>query len=106
MSLYPLSAHSASDSASLSALHLSLINFNQSRANHLKRPAYEDFSPTIPTSFGIITMKLLSTLIKSAPFAAIGFADAKFTRGSLYKTKEHADRHLDSKVLSSQCPDK
>jgi len=45
-------------------------------------------------------MKIISILVASAAAAAIGFADAKFTRGSLYKTKEHADRHLDSTELS------
>jgi len=46
-------------------------------------------------------MKIISILVASAAAAAIGFADAKFTRGSFYKTKEHADRHhLDSTELS------
>eukprot|EP00578_Thalassiosira_sp_NH16_P027573 CAMPEP_0181098632 /NCGR_PEP_ID=MMETSP1071-20121207/12230_1 /TAXON_ID=35127 /ORGANISM="Thalassiosira sp., Strain NH16" /LENGTH=238 /DNA_ID=CAMNT_0023181241 /DNA_START=48 /DNA_END=764 /DNA_ORIENTATION=- len=42
----------------------------------------------------------MKIIVASAAAAAIGFADAKFTRGSLYKTKEHADRHLDSTELS------
>jgi len=43
-------------------------------------------------------MKIISILVASAAAAAIGFADAKFTRGSLYKTKEHADRHLSTEL--------
>ena len=49
-------------------------------------------------------MKIISILVASAAAAAIGFADAKFTRGSLYKTKEHADRHLDSTSTELSMP--
>ena len=45
----------------------------------------------------------ISALIKLASAAAaatVGFADAKFTRGSLSKTEEGAKRHIDSTELS------
>ncbi len=42
----------------------------------------------------------ISTLVASAAAATVGFADAKFTRGSLSKTEEHAKHHLDSTELS------
>eukprot|EP00578_Thalassiosira_sp_NH16_P025482 CAMPEP_0181099892 /NCGR_PEP_ID=MMETSP1071-20121207/12900_1 /TAXON_ID=35127 /ORGANISM="Thalassiosira sp., Strain NH16" /LENGTH=210 /DNA_ID=CAMNT_0023182581 /DNA_START=93 /DNA_END=726 /DNA_ORIENTATION=+ len=50
-------------------------------------------------------MKLLSTLIKCAPFATISFADGKrFTGRSSYRTEEHTERHLDGTELSMPGP--
>lgn len=42
----------------------------------------------------------ISALVKIVSAATVGFANAKFTRGSLYKTEESEKRHLDSTDLS------
>eukprot|EP00578_Thalassiosira_sp_NH16_P025728 CAMPEP_0181083522 /NCGR_PEP_ID=MMETSP1071-20121207/4202_1 /TAXON_ID=35127 /ORGANISM="Thalassiosira sp., Strain NH16" /LENGTH=215 /DNA_ID=CAMNT_0023165185 /DNA_START=721 /DNA_END=1368 /DNA_ORIENTATION=+ len=42
----------------------------------------------------------ISALVKIVSAATVGFANAKFTRGSLYKTEESEKRHLDSTELS------
>jgi len=42
----------------------------------------------------------ISALVKLVSAATVGFANAKYTRGSLYKTEESEKRHLDSTDLS------